>query len=125
LPIAFRDPQRYGVVDSQTTHALFPSRKSLKSQVNFAVAGIISTMRAPQISHRTLKPSARGELEITDLNRVYLDRDHYTRARPGARHCLVDTGTPSSTIQASTFVETIFQRQGFKIACLEEIAFSP
>jgi glucose-1-phosphate thymidylyltransferase len=126
LVFAYRvpDPQRYGVVEfSDDARVISLEEKPRKPKSNFAVPGIyFHDARAPDFA-QSLKPSARGELEITDLNRVYLERDNLRVRVLGRGIAWFDTGTPSSLLQASTFVETIFQRQGFKIACLEEIAF--
>jgi len=126
LVFAYRvpDPQRYGVVEfSDDARVISLEEKPKNPKSNFAVPGIyFHDARAPDFAQR-LKPSARGELEITDLNQVYLDRDDLRVRVLGRGIAWFDTGTPSSLLQASSFVETIFQRQGFKIACLEEIAF--
>ena len=79
-------------------------------------------MRAPVIA-RDLEPSARGELEITDLNRRYLEMGELSVERLGRGFAWLDTGTPSSLIEASEYVRTVEQRQGQRVACLEEIAF--
>ncbi len=119
-----KDPQRYGV-------AGFDAQGNVESLVekptnpasNYAVTGIyFYDGQAPQIAAE-LKPSARGELEITDLNRVYLERGELALERMGRGYAWLDTGTHESLLQASTYIETIEQRQGLRIACPEEIAY--
>jgi len=117
------DPQRYGVVEfSSDARVLSLEEKPANPKSHFAIPGVyFYDGEAPDIA-ASLKPSPRGELEITDLNRVYLSRGQLNARVLGRGIAWFDTGTPASLLQAAQFVETIFQRQGFKIACLEEIA---
>lgn len=118
------DPERYGVVSfDEAGHAISLEEKPLKPQSNWAVTGLyFYDGRAPQLA-RTLKPSARGELEITDLNRLYLEEGTLKVSCMGRGYAWLDTGTPDSLLEAAGFVRTLETRQGFKIACPEEIAF--
>jgi len=118
------DPQRYGVVafapDGRATSL---EEKPAKPRSSYAVTGLyFYDPDAVELAAR-LKPSARGELEITDLNRLYLERGNLSVEILGRGFAWLDTGTHSSLLQASTFVETIEQRQGMKVCCPEEIAF--
>jgi glucose-1-phosphate thymidylyltransferase len=127
LIFAYRvpDPKRYGVVElSDDAHVRSLEEKPQHPKSNFAVPGVyFHDGRAPEFAAR-LKPSARGELEITDLNRLYLDGGTLRARVLGRGIAWFDTGTPASLLQAANFVETIFERQGFKIACIEEIAYT-
>ena len=118
------DPQRYGVVAfDRDMRAISIEEKPIAPRSNWAVTGLyFYDGRAPEIA-RSLKPSARGELEITDLNRVYLEDGSLSVELMGRGFAWLDTGTPDSLIEAAEFVRTLEKRQGFKIACLEEIAF--
>lgn len=118
------DPERYGVVafDSEM-RAQSIEEKPVSPQSSWAVTGLyFYDGRAPDIA-RSLKPSPRGELEITDLNRVYLEDGSLSVEIMGRGFAWLDTGTPDSLIEAAEFVRTLEKRQGFKIACPEEIAF--
>jgi len=119
-----RDPERYGVVTFDTAgKAIKLEEKPPHPQSNYAVIGIyFYDNRAPEFAS-ALKPSARGEYEITDLNRRYLDLGELQVERLGRGFAWLDTGTHESLLQASEFVHVIEARQGFKICCPEEIAF--
>jgi len=119
------DPERYGVVSfDQQNRATDIEEKPEQPKSNWAVTGLyFYDGRASSIA-RSLKPSPRGELEITDLNRVYLEEGSLTVETMGRGFAWLDTGTPDSLLEAAEFVRTLEHRQGFKIACPEEIAFS-
>jgi glucose-1-phosphate thymidylyltransferase len=119
-----RDPQRYGVVEFDTgMRVLSLEEKPSRPRSNYAVTGLyFYDDRASQFA-RELRPSARGELEITDLNRRYLQDDSLHLERLGRGYAWLDTGTHESLQQASSFIETIENRQGLKVACPEEIAY--
>ena len=119
-----KDPERYGVVSFNSegkADTLEEKPKAPKS--NWAVTGLYFYDNRVLDIAANLKPSARGELEITDLNRVYLDRNELKVETFGRGIAWLDTGTHESLIQASTFIEAIENRQGLKVACLEEIAY--
>ena len=118
------DPQRYGVAAFDSTgRAVDLEEKPSAPKSNWAVTGLyVYDAQAPELA-AALKPSARGELEITDLNRAYLERGLLSVERLGRGFAWLDTGTPDSLIEAGQFVRTLEQRQGFKIGCPEEIAW--
>jgi glucose-1-phosphate thymidylyltransferase len=119
------DPERYGVVAFDTSDkATSIEEKPPKPKSNFAVTGLYFYDQQVVNIASNIRPSARGELEITDLNRVYLERGQLAVERMGRGFAWLDTGTPDSLLAAADFVATLERRQGFRIACPEEVAFS-
>jgi glucose-1-phosphate thymidylyltransferase len=119
-----QDPERYGVVafDAEK-RAVSLEEKPKKARSNWAVTGLYFYDEAVVDIAADLKPSARGELEITDINSVYLERGALHVEKMGRGYAWLDTGTPDSLIEASEFVRTFEKRQGLKICCPEEIAY--
>jgi glucose-1-phosphate thymidylyltransferase len=118
------DPERYGVVTFDAAgRAVSIEEKPERPQSNWAVTGLyFYDGQAVEIA-AGLKPSARGELEITDLNRVYLERGQLNVERMGRGYAWLDTGTPDSLLEAAEFVRTMEKRQGYRVASPEEVAY--
>jgi glucose-1-phosphate thymidylyltransferase len=119
-----RDPERYGVVEFDDDHRVLSiEEKPERPQSHYAVTGLYFYDGRASALARGLVPSARGELEITDLNRLYLEDGSLCVERLGRGYAWLDTGTHESLQQAANFIETVESRQGLKVACPEEIAF--
>ncbi|MEW7314369.1 glucose-1-phosphate thymidylyltransferase RfbA [Buttiauxella gaviniae] len=118
------DPERYGVVEfDKEGKAISLEEKPLEPKSNYAVTGLYFYDNSVVEMAKSLKPSPRGELEITDINRIYMEQGRMSVAMMGRGYAWLDTGTHQSLIEASNFIQTIELRQGLKVACPEEIAF--
>ena len=118
------DPQRYGVLEMDASgKVLSIEEKPKQPKSNYAVTGLHFYDKDAVDIAAAIRPLARGELEITDVNRVYLERGALHVEPTGRRYAWLDTGTHASLIEAAHFVQIVEQRQGLRIACPEEIAF--
>lgn len=119
-----KDPERYGVVEFDNSgKAISIEEKPDNPKSNYAVTGLYFYSNDVIEKAKNLKPSKRGELEITDLNRLYLEENRLNVKLLGRGFAWLDTGTHESLLQASNFIATIEQRQGLKVSCIEEIAY--
>ena len=118
------DPERYGVVEfDQHYKAISIEEKPLKPRSNYAVTGLYFYDNQVCDIAASMKPSARGELEITDVNRIYLEKDQLSVEILGRGFAWLDTGTHDSLLDAAGFIATLQKRQGLMVACPEEIAY--
>ena len=119
-----KDPERFGVIEfDKNGKAISLEEKPLTPKSNYAITGLYFYDNSVVKYAKQLKPSARGELEITDLNKIYLEQNNLNVVKLGRGFAWLDTGTHASLLRASQYVQTVEENQGIKIACLEEIAF--
>jgi glucose-1-phosphate thymidylyltransferase len=118
------DSKRYGIVEFDSTNKVLSlEEKPLKSKSNYAVTGLYFYDKDVVEMAKSLKPSPRGELEITDLNRLYLEKEKLNVEIMGRGYAWLDTGTHDSLLEASQFIATLENRQGLKVSCPEEISY--
>lgn len=118
------DPERYGVVEFDNEgKAISLVEKPVDPRSNYAVTGLYFYDNSVVEMAKSLKPSPRGELEITDINRIYMEKGQLSVSIMGRGHAWLDTGTHQSLMEANNFIQTIESRQGLKVACPEEIAY--
>jgi glucose-1-phosphate thymidylyltransferase len=118
------DPERYGVAEFDSTNKVLSlEEKPLKPKSNYAVTGLYFYDKDVVEMAKSLKPSARGELEITDLNHLYLEKEKLNVEIMGRGYAWLDTGTHDSLLEASQFIATLENRQGLKVSCPEEISY--
>jgi glucose-1-phosphate thymidylyltransferase len=119
-----QDPERYGVAEFDSTNKVLSlEEKPLKPKSNYAVTGLYFYDKDVVEMAKSLKPSLRGELEITDLNRLYLEKEKLNVEIMGRGYAWLDTGTHDSLLEASQFIATLENRQGLKVSCPEEISY--
>ena len=119
-----KDPERYGVVEfNKQEQPIRVEEKPKDPKSNWAITGLYFYDNEVVNIAAALKPSLRGEFEITDINQYYLEKEQLQVEKMGRGYAWLDTGTPESLLQAANFIETVEQRQGLKIACIEEIAW--
>ena len=119
-----QDPERFGVVEfDDDKNAISLEEKPENPKSNYAVVGLYYYTNDVVDIAKNLKPSARGELEITDINAEYLNRNKLSVQLLGRGHAWLDTGTHQTLLEASSFIGMVESRQGWKISCIEEIAF--